>query len=294
MAFPPYVLVTPARNEAKYIHFALNAVAAQTYPPERWIIVSDGSTDGTDDVVRDYAAKHAFIHLVRREPDAERNFGSKVRAIELGIAALQGIPYSFIGNMDGDVSMQPEYFEMLLARFEADSQIGVAGGIVHDPDAGTHIGEHGNLGFNVAGAVQMFRRACYEAIGGYRPLPLGGEDAVAGIMARMHGWKTQTFPDLHIDHHRRRGTEGRSVFAAFYSQGQREATIGYHPLFELAHAIRRMQEPPFVLGGVCHFAGFAQSRLTSRGWDVPVDCVKFLRREQLGRLRRLIGNHPDG
>lgn len=286
MNLPPYALVSPVRNEAKYIRYTLDSVIAQTHLPVRWVIVSDGSTDETDEIVRQYAAKHPLIHLVRREPDPTRNFGSKVRAIREGISHLDGVDYAFIGNLDGDVSLPTNYFERLFGRFEADPKLGVAGGHLYDDYGGRLRKQVLSVESSVSGPVQMFRRVCYESFGGYTPLPYGGVDAVAESMARMRGWRVRTFEDLPVTHHRPTGSQGKSVFRARYDLGRHEFVIGYHPLFGLARAANKIREYPYVVGALCYFAGFFDSYRRRLPLAVPDEFTSFLRREQLGRLLR--------
>jgi poly-beta-1,6-N-acetyl-D-glucosamine synthase len=286
MSLPPYALVSPVRNEAKYIRFTLDSVIAQTHLPQRWVIVSDGSTDETDNIVREYAAKHPFIQLVRREPEAGRNFGSKVRAIQEGVSHLADVAYDFLGNLDGDVSFAPDYFAQILERFRADDRLGIAGGILYDDHHGAWRRQIITVDSSVAGPVQLFRRQCYEQIGGYTPLPYGGVDAVAEGMARMHGWSVRTFPEIAVRHHRRVGTEGKGALRAFYDMGRREHVIGYHPLFGLVRTLSRMRAVPWIIGGLCYGTGFFHAKLNGLKPAVPDDYVQFLRREQMNRLTR--------
>src|SRR5213594_984861 len=122
-----YVLSTPARNEVAYIEKTIRSVVAQTLLPLRWVIVSDGSTDGTDEVVKKYAARHDWIELIRRPERAERHFAGKVDAFNAGYARVKDLPYDIIGNLDGDVSFDTEYLAFLLSKFSENPRLGVAG-----------------------------------------------------------------------------------------------------------------------------------------------------------------------
>src|SRR5437868_4626503 len=103
---PAYVLITPARNEEAYIELTLKSMIAQTVRPLKWVIVSDGSTDRTDEIVRSYAAQHDWIELVRMPERTERHFGGKVRSFDAGRERIQDLPYDIIGNLDADMSFE--------------------------------------------------------------------------------------------------------------------------------------------------------------------------------------------
>lgn len=284
-----YVLITPARNEAEYIEHTLRAVTLQTLRPLRWVIVSDGSTDGTDEIVSRYAAEHDFIRLVRREPDATRNFASKVFAIREGEKLLADLDYEFIGNLDADVSFEADYYERVLKRFESDPRIGVGSGRLFEEVSGKLKRRLVDPHFSVPGPIQLFRRACYEEIGGYMPLRYGGVDAMAEASARMHGWKTRTFMDIEAVHHRVTGTAvRRSLLHAAYRDGVQEYVNGYHPLFELGKTFRRMFVRPYVLGGLARLIGYVGAGLRRLPRSVPEDLVRHLHKEQLGRVRHIL------
>ncbi len=183
-----YVLVTPARNEADFIEGTLKSVVAQTIVPEKWVIVSDGSSDATEEIVESYAKKHAYIELVVRVAGTGRDFGSKVFAFNSGYERLGGTDYSYIGNLDADVSLEPDYFERLLQHFSERPKLGIGGGAIFEAVDGKFRARAGNRIRSVAGAVQLFRKECFQEIGGYSPIETGGIDTLAEVTARMLGW----------------------------------------------------------------------------------------------------------
>ena len=126
-AWPSYVLVTPARNEAAHLAATIDGVIAQTVRPLRWVIVDDGSTDATAEVVQRRLPDAPWIELLRLPPRAVREFAAKVRAFEAGRTRLAGLDYAVIGNLDADITLEPRHFERLLARFADDPRLGVAG-----------------------------------------------------------------------------------------------------------------------------------------------------------------------
>ena len=278
-----YVLVTAAKNEEAYIERTLQSIVAQSVLPQKWVIVSDGSTDNTDEIVRRWAGKYDFIELLRKEPELTRNFGAKARAVRLGVERLCGTEYSFLGNLDADVTVEPDYYEKAMAKFEEDPHLGIAGGLRFDNCRGTYrkvLASPNSAG----GPTQFFRRECYEQIGGYLSVRLGGVDYVAEIMARMHGWKVRTFPDLKLWHHRRTGTENRTIFAARFHEGISAYIHGCHPLFELSRCIYRVFDRPYLLGSVFRLGGYCWAVLCREEKDVPEQVVRYLRREQIDRL----------
>jgi len=183
-----YVLVTAAYNEEAYIEKTVQSVIAQTALPLQWAIVSDGSTDRTDEIVLSYAARHPFIKLVRVREEHARNFAAQVHAINLGCKSLQALNYQFIANLDSDISFGPAYYQQLMEKFDLDPSLGLAGGCIFEESNGKFVSRQrtGVLGRH---AVQMFRRECFESVGGYRGASLwraglaragGGSDARLG------------------------------------------------------------------------------------------------------------------
>lgn len=282
-----YVLVTAARNEEKYIEQTLQSVAAQTVKPLKWVIMSDGSTDRTDEIVCAYARENPFLHLSRITDDHSRNFAAQVTAINAGCEMLQGLTYDFFGNLDADVRFGPRYFETLLQRFADDDQLGCAGGFIYEEQRGEFRSRPANNQSSVAHAVQMFRRACFEEVGPYMALRYGGPDWVAEIRARQKGWKVESFPDLPVEHLRpTAGAEG--VFRGRVRQGRMDYSVGSLLLFELLKCARRMNESPRVVGSVLRLYGYLSSYLRSDPRLLGDDLVHYLRYEQTQRLRDLL------
>lgn len=281
-----YVLITPARNEEVTIETTIQSVTRQTVPPKRWIIVSDGSTDRTDEIIEFYAKAHGFIHYQRRDNGGQRDFSSKVHTFNMGYRALDGVEYSYIGNLDADISLDPFYYERVLARFESNQRLGIAGGLRYDLYRGRFekvICARDSVG----GPIQLFRRKCFEDVGGFIPLETGGEDAVAEIMARMCGWEVQTFPELKVYHHRSTGTASANILLARFRDGMRNYAIGYHPLFEMAKCIRRLAAPPYLIGALLMLAGYCRAFYRRDERPLPKAFLLYFRNEQLSKLRAI-------
>jgi glycosyltransferase involved in cell wall biosynthesis len=286
-----YVLITPARDEENFIGGTLRAVIAQTRPPLRWIIVSDGSTDGTDDIVMSYAAEHKWIELLRMPQRHDRQFAAKANAFNAGYERLKDLRFDLIGNLDADITFGPDYFEFIVDQFENDPRLGVAGTpYVEDmdrPDQHTYAHKGANLE-HVSGACQIFRRECFEAAGGYPAIEGGAIDWIAVTTARMKGWKTRTFVEKICYHHRKIGTANSSPLMARFHYGRKAYYVGGHPAWELARGIFSMRSPPVILGGLCFIAGYIWAAVTRMPRPVSAELMAFHRKEQLMRLKRLL------
>lgn len=286
------MLVTPTKNNAATIGRTVGAVAAQTVLPARWVIVSDGSTDGTDEIVVAAAARHPFIRLIRRTPFEPGGFGSKVASFEVGRSAAVDVDYTFIGNVDADVSFGPYYFERLLDAFAADRRLGVAGGAIVEEAEGRRVPQRVSVN-SVAGAVQLFRRQCFEETGGFVPLPLGGEDSTVEIMARSAGWRVRTLFDLPVRHHGRIGARNGGPTRVRFRKGVTNYILGYDPLFQVVISAYRMRDRPYVVGGLSMLSGYVWASLRRRPRALTDGAIRFLRSEQRQRMAStLTGRSP--
>jgi glycosyltransferase involved in cell wall biosynthesis len=274
-----YVLITPARNEEQCIENTIQSVISQTVAPLRWIIVSDGSTDRTDEIVKRYLNDHPFIVLHRRKGDVQRNFSSQVFAFNTGYEKLQGLNYDFIGNLDADVSFQPDYYEAVLERFSHNPRLGLAGGYIYEKQKGQFKSRPGNRTYSVAHAIQLFRRSCFEEVGGYTPLKYGGSDWHAQVMAILKDWEVQAFTDLPVYHHKPTLTAEGNLNGGF-RQGRMDYTLGSSPFFEILKCLSRINMKPYGLYSAYRFAGFLRGYIEREERPVSKDFMKFLRKKQ--------------
>src|SRR6267154_4050012 len=203
-----YILITPARNEEELIGNTILSVVAQTIKPLRWVIVSDGSTDKTDEIVKKHAAEHDWIELLRMPDHRGRQFGGKANCFTAGYERLKHLEFDVIGNLDADITFEPDYFEFLLDKFAAQPGLGVAGTpyVENANEAHGHYAHQFAQLEHVSGACQLFTRKCFQAVGGYIPIKGGAIDWIAVTTARMKGWHTQTFLEKSCFHHRKLGT----------------------------------------------------------------------------------------
>jgi glycosyltransferase involved in cell wall biosynthesis len=280
-----YVLITPAHNEERFISKTLESMVAQTLLPERWIIVNDGSTDKTGEIAADYAQRFPWIQVVHRSPRLDRHFGAKVHAFNAGLERVGSLDFDVIGNLDADISFDPEYLSFLMRKFSEDSKLGV-GGTPFIEDGGYDTARDSFEGEkHVAGGCQLFRRRCFEEVGGYVPNPGGGVDWIAVTTARMKGWKTQSFPEKRFHHYRTLGTAGRSRVAASFSYGEKDYYLGGSPLWQLFRVAYRATKQPIdgaaLLAGYCWAAARRIKRPVSR------ELMRFHRCEQMKKLRNI-------
>ena len=282
---PKYVLITPARNEAQFIELTIKSVVAQTVRPLKWVIVSDGSTDGTEEIVNKYVADHPWIELVRMPERRERHFAGKVHAFNAGYAKVKNLDYDLIGSMDADISFDPDYFSFLLGKLAEDPALGLVG----TPFKDKTIYDYRFVSIeHVSGACQLFRRECFEQIGGYVPVKSGGIDHIAVITARMQGWKTRTFTEKVCLHHRKIGSAERGALNTKFRDGTLDYALGGHPVWELFRTAYQMTREPYVIGGLTLLAGYVTASIRRLERPVSDELVEFRRREQMQRLKKFL------
>ena len=280
-----YVIITPAHNEERDIEKTISSMIAQTVPPLAWVIVNDGSTDKTSEIVRQYQPQCPWIKLVELPIHRDRQFAAKVSAFNAGYATARDIAYDLIGNLDADLSFEPDYMEYLIGKIAADPKLGVVGTpFIEDENERGYDFRFANIE-HVSGACQLFRRTCFEEIGGYTPIRGGGIDWVAVTSARMKGWKTRTFTERTLFHHRPMGTGRGNVIQARYRLGREDYYLGSHPLWELLRSFFQMRYKPYVFGGLAILVGYFWAEICRVKRHTQPELVRFYRKEQMTRLR---------
>lgn len=279
---PVYVLMTAAYNEEGFIEKTIQSVLAQSLAPLKWVIVSDGSTDKTDAIVESYASKHSFISLVRVAREPGHSFVSKVLALHHAAPLFADLLYDFIGNIDADLQVEPDYFKSLLDEFQRDPKLGLASGFVYEFEYGEFRSRRKNRVESVPHAAQLVRRECYEAIGGYAVLKYGGEDWHAQTSVRLKGWRAEAFPALKIFHQRHTATSG-GVLRNSFRMGRMDYSFGSYPPFEFVKCVTRFFERPIVWGTVLRLCGFAWGYIKDERAVSP-EFMAFLREEQKHKM----------
>jgi hypothetical protein len=187
--------------------------------------------------------------------------------------------------MDADISFDENYFSFLLGKIAEDPALGLVG----TPFKDSSMYDYRFVSIeHVSGACQLFRRECFESIGGYVPVKSGGIDHIAVITARMKGWKTRTFTEKICLHHRKMGSAERGALAAKFKVGALDYALGGHPVWELFRTAYQMTRKPYVIGGLTLFAGYVFALVRREERPVSPELVTFRRREQMQRLRKFL------
>lgn len=284
-----YVLITPARNEQAFIEKTIESMIHQTCLPLKWVIVDDASTDETGEIVTRYVAQYPWIEMVQMPQRRDRNFAAKVTAFNAGYERVKALHYEIIGNLDADISFAEDHFEFLLGKFSEDLALGVAGTVFREDgyssDKDSFEGHK-----HVSGQCQLFRRECWEAIGGYVPHRAGGIDWIAVTTARMKGWKTESFRERCFFHYRHLGTAERGVLSSLFSYGQKDYYLGGHPIWELFRMAYRSTRRPYIAGGVALGLGYGAAFLRRTPRPVSRDLMVFHRKEQMAKLKAILSS----
>lgn len=283
---PRVLVVTPARDEELRIADTIASMTAQSVRPAAWVIVDDGSKDGTARVAEEAAARHPWIRVVRRPDRGRRALGSGViEAFYAGLAAAADVEHDFVAKVDADITFGPAYLETMLAKFEADPKLGIASGKVFRPEDGGAVEEF-MIDAHVTGAWKLYRAACFRDIGGLVPAVMW--DGIDFHRARQTGWRTRSFHDerARILHHRLMGSSDRNVYVGRIRWGRGQWYMGSHPLYLLASAVLRMRERPFVTGGLLIAWGYVSGALRR----LPrFENPQFRREMRAWQVSRLLG-----
>jgi len=284
---PRYVLITPARNEERFIEDTITSLIHQTVLPVKWVIVDDGSTDGTAETVSRYLGSHPWMEMIQMPQRRDRSFAGKAYAFEAAYERIKGLQYELIGNLDADVSFDKDYFAFLIQKFSEDPVLGVAGTIFKE-DGYSSESDSFEGHRHVSGQCQLFRKRCWEDIGGYTPHRAGGIDWIAVTTARMKGWKTESFREKWFFHHRHLGTAERGVVASLFSYGEKDYYLGGHPVWELFRVAYRVTKKPYIIGGLALGVGYCSALLRRTPRPVSQELMRFHRNEQMLKLRAIL------
>jgi poly-beta-1,6-N-acetyl-D-glucosamine synthase len=277
-----YAIVSPVRDEEKYLPITIASVVSQSLRPSRWIIVDDGSKDDTWKIAKEAASANSWITAVNRMDRGFRRAGSGVmEAFYEGYRLVENEPWEFLVKLDGDLSFEADYFERCIAEFEADPKLGVAGGLVCVSLDGRVLSEYKDPPFHVRGPCKIYRRECWRQIDGLIRAP--GWDTFDLLKANMLHWRTRTFSDIELIHHRPTGAAYGS-WSNWTKNGMANYVVGYHPLFMLLKCVRRAFRKPFGVAGAALMIGFLKGYLKGAPQVEDRDVIRYLRSEQMKYL----------
>jgi glycosyltransferase involved in cell wall biosynthesis len=287
------VVISPVRNEAGYLQRTIGSMLAQTIRPVLWVIVDDGSTDGTGALADAAAAREGFIKVVHRQDRGFREAGGGVMdAFYDGYRLIGETTWQYLVKLDGDLSFAGDYFAQCFQRFGSQTRLGIGGGTVCTLVGGVPVVESKvDPAFHVRGATKIYRRECWQAIGGLIRAP--GWDTVDEVKANMLGWVTYTFADLKLVHHRPTGG-AYGQWNGWIKDGRANYVAGYHPLFMFLKCLRRMVEKPYLIGGCGLLVGFLGGYAKQVPQVQDKQLIRYFRRQQINRLlgKRSLWSQP--
>lgn len=281
MQEPCYIIISPVRNEEKYLVETIKAVKSQTIRPWKWIIVNDGSTDATRSIIDEAASKNEWIQSLHRADRGFRHAGTGVMdAFYEGYRMINGQSWQFLVKLDGDLSFTPDYFEKCFEHFKSERRLGIGGGSIYNK-IGENLKLEKNPNFHVRGATKIYRKECWDVIGGLLKAP--GWDTLDEVKANMLGWATRSFPELSVTHYRYTGSAD-GTWRGWVKNGRANYIAAYHPLFLVAKCLKRLFQPPYVIAAAGLFWGFASGYLKGVPQVEDEALVRYIRKQQINRL----------
>jgi poly-beta-1,6-N-acetyl-D-glucosamine synthase len=288
------LVISPVRNEAAHFELVAAAMARQTRPPDQWVVVDDGSTDGTPELLAQAAAQIGFLTVLgaaTEQPPAQPvkdrlAMAAAPRTFNRGLRAVAWESFTHIAKLDGDIELPPEYFERLLAEFERDPELGLAGGVWAEPNRDGGDGWRVQpipLEHHVMGSLKCYSRACFQAIGGMHERL--GWDTIDQTYARMQGFRTRSFPVLVARHHRPWGSADGTLRGRA-RHGQCAYIVHYTLPWVTLRALKVARERPRGLTGAAFLYGYVRAAMRRVPRVEDREFRDFVRRELRVRVRR--------
>ena len=276
-----YIIISPVRNEVEFIGTTILSVINQTVKPLKYIIVNDGSTDGTDGIISKYVREYDWITTVNRPPKEHSPGGGVVDAFYDGYKLIDDDDWDFVIKLDGDLKFEPDYFESLLVLFDKNPRLGMASGKTYQIKKGQPVldimpDDH------VRGPAKMYKRKCWEDIGGLRKVL--GWDTLDELKAQLLGWETRSYSELVLIHYKPIGFKQKKIVKREIKAGERQYYLGYLPLFAILRGFYRMFQKPFFIAGLLNIYGFVTAGIIKSERLDDRDIIRHLRKKQMERL----------
>jgi len=268
-----YIIVTPMRNEREHLGSVAEEIGKQTVLPVKWIIVDDGSADGSCELAEELSSGNELIEVIKKaDRGCDYVGGGVAETVLLGYEAALKHPFDFLVKMDADIVVYPDYFKDMLEKFHDDERLGIASGMNHI-SKGESLKPEKYAYYHPAGGARMYRRECFEQTGLEK---CDGWDTIDIVKAQMRGWKTRCFQDLKVIH--LRPTSMRVSAKGILKQGRTAYKIGYPPLYFLVRAVYRIQDPPYLLRTILMVGGYFSSWIKRHERHMSRPEIEFFRK----------------
>jgi poly-beta-1,6-N-acetyl-D-glucosamine synthase len=277
-----YVVITPAKNESKFIAQTINSMIKQSIKPQQWIIIDDGSSDNTLEIIEEVASKYNWIEVIKNESNEKRAPGAAVvNAFNYGLIKIIN-DYDFIVKLDADLEFDKDYFEKLLKQFEINEKLGIAGGYCVNLFKGNKIKIDNTPEYHVRGATKMYRKNCFRDIGGL--MKRFGWDGIDEMKAMMLGWETKSFRDIIVFHLRPTGKE-TGLLRYAWRRGKLDHYMGYNPIYLILSCIKNFNKKPYLIFGLSLLAGYIYSYLTHSEQINDRKLILYIKKFQRQRIK---------
>ncbi len=282
-----YVIISPVRNEEEYLNLTISSIIKQTLKPSEWILVNDGSTDKTEEIITGYTHQYDWIKIVNLTDRGYYFPGTGVvNVFNKGFETITTSDWEFVVKLDVDLEFEADYFEKLLNRFKENSKLGIASGNCLLPISGEWVPE-GVQDDHPVGPSKVYKRECWEQIGGLKPVP--GWDLADLLAAQMHGWETACFKDLLVKHYRITGSRRKGIWAPKHLQGRFEYRHGYAFWYTALKALKDIKYKPFLIGSIAKICGFVYASFKKEDYLFDKEMRVFLRQKQRKFLKKKLG-----
>lgn len=280
-----YLIITPCRDESEYIQITIDSMAKQSLLPACWVIVDDGSTDETPQILNKAKKEHPFIKVINRKDRGMRAVGPGViEAFNTGLKAVDLNDYDYVCKMDGDLGLPPTYFETIIKRMEDDPLIGNFSGKTYIR-RGSNSWVSERMGDeNAIGPAKFYRMRCFKDIGGF--VKQASWDGIDGHKCRMKGWIAGSVDDesLRIKHYRPQGSSQKGIWTGRLRWGRGKYFMGSSLIYTMAAAIFRLFEYPYIIGGVGIITGYLSAMMKKMPRYDDREYLRFFRRYELSSL----------
>lgn len=280
-----YVVISPCRDEAEYLPITIDSMVNQTVTPALWLIVDDGSTDATPELVEAASKQHPWIRLYRRPDRGGRAVGAGViEAFNEGLAQIDLDEYDYLCKLDTDLGLPRIYFQRLIEQMESDPFLGNYSGKTYINPSGERWVSERMGDENAIGPTKFYRTKCFRDIGGFVSQVCW--DGIDGHMCRMKGWKAMSSDDedIRVQHHRPHGSSQKSIWTGRQRWGRGKYFMGSSPLYMLGVAGYRAVERPFIVGSVGLLTGYVRAWLSGHERMTDREYLRHLRRYELRSL----------